>query len=144
MDLNYLAKLEADPTRSGSAGFLATFPDVPEAIASGPTREAALAEAREALLAGLITYVERGLPLPPARAKRGEPVALDATASLKLAVLDAFRSAGISRVELARRLGKAETEARRILDPDHATKLPALEAALAALGKRVVLSVEDA
>jgi antitoxin HicB len=45
---------------------------------------------------------------------------------------------------LARRLGKAETEAHRILDPDHHTKAPALEEALAIFGKRAVVSVLDA
>jgi len=44
----------------------------------------------------------------------------------------------------ARRIGKAETEAYRVLDPDHATKLASLEAALRALGKEVVISVKDA
>ena len=46
--------------------------------------------------------------------------------------------------ELARRMGKSDNEPHRILDPDHPTKLPALEAALAALGKAVIVSVRDA
>ncbi|WP_335924657.1 hypothetical protein [Rhizobium aouanii] len=32
--------------------------------------------------------------------------------------------AGISHSELARRMGKSEKEARRLLDPDVSTKLP--------------------
>lgn len=35
-------------------------------------------------------------------------------------------------------------EARRILDPDHATSLPRLEAALQALGRRLVVGVAAA
>ena len=46
--------------------------------------------------------------------------------------------------ELAKRLGKDAKEIRRILDPDHATKIPALVAALAALGRRLVVGVEAA
>jgi antitoxin HicB len=56
-------------------------------------------------------------------------------------VLEAFAAAGITKSELARRIGKDEKEVRRILDPKHPTKLPALIAALRALGKRLVVGV---
>jgi antitoxin HicB len=62
----------------------------------------------------------------------------------KLAVLEAFRDAGITKAELARRLDKDEKEVRRILDPRHSTKLPALTEALHALGRRLVVAVEKA
>ncbi|WP_312867225.1 hypothetical protein [Rhizobium leguminosarum] len=52
---------------------------------------------------------------------------------MKIAIIEAFREAGISRTELARRMGKNEKEARRLLDdPDVSTKLPLLVGALAA------------
>ena len=59
-------------------------------------------------------------------------------------LVEAFQAAGISKAEFARRLGKAVTEAQRILDPDHPTKLAALTDALSVLGKEVVVSVKDA
>jgi len=62
----------------------------------------------------------------------------------KLAVLDAFRETGIVKSDLARRMGKDEKEIRRILDPRHATKLPALTAALEAMGQRLIVAVEKA
>ena len=62
----------------------------------------------------------------------------------KLAVLEAFAEADISKTELARRLDKDEKEVRRILDPRHPTKLPTLMDALRALGKRLVVAVEKA
>jgi hypothetical protein len=43
-----------------------------------------------------------------------------------------------------RRMGKDEKEIRRILDPKHPTKLPAMVEALRALGKRLVVGVEEA
>jgi antitoxin HicB len=46
--------------------------------------------------------------------------------------------------ELAGRIGKDEKEVRRILDPKHLTKLPALTVALRALGKRLVVGVAEA
>jgi antitoxin HicB len=47
-------------------------------------------------------------------------------------------------VALAKKLGKAETEVRRMLDPYHQTKLPAIEAGLKALGMRLVVSIAEA
>jgi len=72
------------------------------------------------------------------------PVAVAADVAAKLAVLQAFAEAGISKVELARQLGKDEKEVRRILDPRHPTKLPTLTEALRALGKPLVVAVEEA
>jgi antitoxin HicB len=41
-------------------------------------------------------------------------------------------------------MAKNEKEIRRILDPKHPTKLPAMAEALRALGKRLVIGVEEA
>jgi len=86
------------------------------------------------------------LPLPRAKARGAElvPVAVAPDVAAKLAVLEAFGEAGITKSDLARRIGKDEKEVRRILDPRHPTKLPALTAALRALGKRLVVAVEAA
>lgn len=142
MDYIYWARLEADP----DGGFVVTFPDVPEAISSGESERTARANGAEALGLALRGIVADGRPLPAA-ATRGKDllaIPVDADTALKLAVIEAFRAARISKSELGRRMGRAENEARRILDPDHATKLPALREALAVLGKEIVVSVRDA
>jgi antitoxin HicB len=46
--------------------------------------------------------------------------------------------------ELAKRLGVSETVVRRMLDPKHNTKPERIQAALGALGKRIVVRFEDA
>ena len=46
--------------------------------------------------------------------------------------------------DLARRLGWAETQLRRVLDPRRRSRLEDIEAALGALGKRLVIEVENA
>jgi len=123
-----------------------SFPDVPGAITQGRGQADARAMAEEALGLVLLDYLERGKPLPKSRAKsRGlVEVAIPPDVAAKLAVLEAFAAAGISKSELARRIGKDEKEVRRILDPRHPTKLPALTAALRALGKRLVVGVTEA
>jgi antitoxin HicB len=123
-----------------------TFPDVPEVVTQGRGQADALAMAEEALGLALLAYLGSGRPLPKRRAKNRELVEVSVAPDVaaKLAVLESFIAAGITKSELARRIGKDEKEVRRILDPKHATKLPALTAALRALGKRLVVGVAEA
>ncbi len=140
--LKYWARFEPGDEH----GIVVSFPDVPEAITQGVDEADARAQAEEALGLALLTYPQRGLPLPDA-AHRGEglvPVPVAADDAAKIAVLDAWRAAGIGKSEFARRIGKDEKEARRILDPMHPTKLPVLADALRALGRRLVIAVEAA
>jgi antitoxin HicB len=64
------------------------------------------AQAEEALGLALLTYPERGLPLPKPRAK-GRGLAMVGVApdvAAKLAVLEAFAAAGIAKSEVGRRM----------------------------------------
>ena len=56
----------------------------------------------------------------------------------------AMKQAGMTNVELARKLGCDERAVRRMLAPRHPTKLPRIQDALDVLGKRLVVSVEEA
>jgi len=123
-----------------------SFPDVPEAITEGKGEADARTQAQEALGLALLTYPARNLPLPKPRAKGSElvPIAVEAAVAAKLAFLDVFREAGISKSEFGRRIGKDEKEVRRLLDPKHATKLGTLTEALSVLGQRLIISVDAA
>jgi antitoxin HicB len=127
-------------------GLVVSFPDVPEAITQGEDRRDAIFQAEEALGLALLSYVRRGLPLPEARASDRElvEIAVAPDVAAKLAILEAFAEADISKSELARRLGKDEKEIRRILDPFHPTKLATLIAALAILGRQLRVSMVNA
>ncbi|MBB4301249.1 antitoxin HicB [Rhodobium orientis] len=131
-------------------GFTITFPAVPEAIGAGDDRAETLEVGIEVLTDALLTYVELGRDIPsPNAGPEGGPaptdhVAIPAPVAAKLAVWQAWKESGISKTEFADRLGVVKSEVQRILDPDHPTKLPKLEAALAVLGKRLVVSVEAA
>lgn len=63
------------------------------------------------------------------------------TTALKAAVYVSMREQGVSKSELARRMGAHEKEARRMLDPHQQTKVPTLERALAVLGRRATIAV---
>jgi antitoxin HicB len=120
-----------------------TFPDVPEAVTQGRNETDARAMAEVALGLVLLAYLKRGKPLPKPRSRSRNlvEIAVAPDAAAKLAVLESFAAAGITKSELARRIGKNEKEVRRILDPKHPTKLPALIGALRALGKRLMIGV---
>ena len=103
----------------------------------------ARAMAADALGVALLIYIEQDRRLPEP-GQGDSMIAPDADIAAKIAVIESFKAAGISQSELARRMGKDEKEARRILDPNHATKLPLLAEALAVLGKRLVIGLEAA
>jgi antitoxin HicB len=136
----YPARFTAD---KHDGGYVVTFRDLPEAITQGDTLDECLDEAAGALQAAIEGRIMDGLDIPAATApKRGErPVAVPVQTALKAALYLAMREAGITRVELARRLHIDEKEARRMLDPHHATKAERLEHALAMLGKHAELRV---
>jgi antitoxin HicB len=138
----YLAKFE----RGQDHGIVVSFPDVPEAITEGGDAADAYAQAEEALGLALLTYPARGLPLPEPRTRGADlkPVVVEPEIAAKLAVIETVRQAGITKSEFARRIGKDEKEARRILNPRHATKLSTLTAALREMGQRLVIDVEPA
>ena len=81
----------------------------------------------------------------PSKAKAGEHlIALPIDTAAKAALYMAIRESGLSKVELAAQLRCDEKEVRRLLDPYHPSKLPRMEEALEALGKKLLLSMEDA
>jgi antitoxin HicB len=139
----YRASFESGDRRGN---IVVTFPDVPEVVTQGRGEVDARAMAEEALGLGLLSYLVRGesLPKPRAKGRNLVDIAVAPDVAAKLAVLESFAAAGISKSELARRIGKDEKEVRRILDPKHPTKLRALTAALRALGKRLVVGVVEA
>ncbi len=55
-----------------------------------------------------------------------------------------MRERGISNTALAKRLGVTETVVRRMLNPKYGTKPEKIQAALAVLGKRIVVMFADA
>lgn len=126
-----------------SGGFLARFPDFPEALTDGDTRAEALSQAIDCLEEALAGRITRRDPVPEPSPARGRPlVAPGALIAAKAALYVAMRAAGISNVALAAQLGIAEGEVRRMLDPHHATKIGRLEEALYILGRRLIVSVQ--
>lgn len=127
-------------------GFFVRFNDLPEALTGGDDMEDSLKQAADCLAEALAGRIRRGDPIPaPSRLKRGQhPIGVPLYLAPKLALYLAFREQGLRNTDLAKRLGVSETVVRRMLDPRHDTKPARMQAALKALGKRIVVSFEDA
>jgi antitoxin HicB len=121
-------------------GFVVTFLDIPEAITQGEDIPEALQQAANCLEEAMVGRIRRREDTPEAspRGAGQYAVALPAHTAAKTALYLALRQAQLSQVELAAWLNCDEKEARRLLDPRHASKLSRIAAALAVLGQQCV------
>lgn len=139
---NYPAEIERDE----DGRFVVSFPDFGWGATDGATRDEALAEAADLLRELISTAMREGRTLPaPSRSGRRRPLVVPPVQiALKAALYEAYREAGISQRRLARDLGIAESEVRRMLNPEHATKAATIERVLRRLGKRIAVTVGKA
>ncbi len=123
-----------------------TFRDIPEAITQGNGEKDALWQAADCLEEAIAGRIANGREIPKrSREARGERlIPVPAPMAAKAALYLAMGEAGMTNVQLARRLGCDEKEVRRMLDPRHPTKLPRIKEALEVFGKRLVVGVEEA
>ncbi|EMA1799344.1 type II toxin-antitoxin system HicB family antitoxin [Cronobacter turicensis] len=132
--MRYPVTFDCDET--GCAVF---FPDIPEAMTGGDTREEALEMAQDALVTAFDFYFEdrREIPAP---SSQGEAfVEVPASVAAKVLLLNAVVQRGVSNAELARMIDTRPQEITRILDLHHSTKIDTIQKALAALGKSLEL-----
>ena len=140
--LQYPARLKADK----SGGYVVTFRDVPEAITQGDGLNDALHRAQDALETAMEFYFDDQRPVPmPSAPKRGERlVTLPVSESLKVLLLNEMVRQAIRPAELARRKHTARQEINRITTLRHAPKVDRVAEALAALGKRLSVTLNAA
>ena len=139
---NYPADIERDE----DGRYVVAFPDFGWGATDGGTLDEALHEARDLLRELIAATIRDGMDLPnPSSASERFPLIVPPVPiALKAALYQAFREAAISQRGLARDLGVAESEVRRMLNPDHATKAASIDRALRRLGKRVSVTVGEA
>ena len=133
--------MQLDAAEEG--GFIVTFPDFSVGVTQGDDRDKALAHAADLLETMVANYMAEGWHLPEPSPARGRPlVRLAPLVAAKAEVFRAMRQAGIDKAELARRLGLAAKDVDRLFSIHHKTRLDQIEAALAGLGRRLVVGVE--
>jgi antitoxin HicB len=153
-----------EPDDNGT--WLVICPDLPEVTTWGEDQEDALRHAADAIEEALAARMAHREPLPepsrrPAmvvstgRRKLNLPIAAKPKAAIwipalpplteaKVALYRAAHSAGISKAELGRRLGWHAPQIDRLFDLNHHSRIEQIDQALRALGKRLVLSVQNA
>lgn len=133
------------PEENGQ-GYWVNFPDLPEALTGGDDLQDAIRQAADCLAEAIAGRIARGNEVPaPSKPKRGQRlVGVPLYLAPKLALYLAMRENAVTRTSLAKKLGVSETVVRRMLNPKHATKPEKIQAALAQLGKRLVVVFEDA
>ncbi|VWC78788.1 Antitoxin HicB [Burkholderia aenigmatica] len=138
--LRYPARFEPDEE---DGGYVVTFRDIPEAITQGDTLDEARSMGADALLTAMDFYFEDKRSVPaPSKAKKGEElIALPASVSAKVMLLNEMLAQGVTPSELARRMGTRPQDVNRIMDLGHTTKIDTIAEAFEAIGRHLELSV---
>jgi antitoxin HicB len=125
---------------------IARVPDVPGTMTVGGNRAEALERVRGAIIVMLAARMQDHQPIPrPSKAARAQRVTLlSPLVAAKLSLYEAMRARRVAQSDLAQKLGWDAARVRRVLDLRRRSKLEDIEAALGALGKRLVIDVADA
>lgn len=139
---DYAIRLEQD-TAPGLAVYCR---DLPQFHSYGDDEQHAMVMAIDGIETTLSIYVDERKSIPAASpAEAGEHVVhLPAVTVAKIALWNAMMDQGMRKADLCRALGVSQTQGDRLVDFLHTSKMEQLEAALAALGKRLSVSVEAA
>ncbi|WP_192559511.1 type II toxin-antitoxin system HicB family antitoxin [Pseudomonas allokribbensis] len=121
--------------------------EIPEMHAAGDTLEEVLDGAIEVMETAFSIYVDdrRLIPTGDAEEQDGDAVLrLPALTAAKVALWNTLLESGMSKAELARRLGVQRPQVDRLVDFLHHSKIESVERALQQLGRWILLSVEAA
>jgi antitoxin HicB len=138
MDIRYPATVEAQV----DGGYLVQFVDLPDTFTEGQTKEEALFNAAEVLSAMLAWRLDEAKDVPPPSRKLRGVYYIAPDAKTQAAMLLRLARGERSLSELARALETSWPSAKRLEDPTHWPSLKTLDRAAAALGKRLVLTLE--
>jgi antitoxin HicB len=138
MDIRCPATVERQPDGS----YLVQFVDLDDTFTEGKTKEEALFNAAEVLSGMLAWRLDEGKNVPPPSQKVKGAHYIAPDAKTQAAMLLRLARAERSLSDLARALETSWPAAKRLEDPMHWPSLKTLDKAAAALGKRLVLTLE--
>jgi antitoxin HicB len=139
---DYAIRFEKD----GKSGVAVFCRDLPELNSYGDDEAHALSEAVDAIETTLSIYVDERRAIPEASpAQPGEQVIyLPAVTVAKIVLWNTMIERDMRKADLRRLLGVHQVQGDRLVDFLHTSKMEQIEAALAAMGKRLNVSVEAA
>lgn len=122
-----------------------TLPDIGYGATQGDALEEALHQAEDLLEEAVLGMMANDKEVPSPSRARGRPiVGLPALTAAKLELYRAMRATGLSKDQLVARLNWTPSQVTRPFDGRRAARLDKVEAALAALGRRLVVTSEAA
>jgi len=129
-------------TPDGS-GYMVTFPDVPEAISYGETKEEAIDLAYDCLITALDFYFDdmRRVPTPSNAGKKHHVVALPPSVAIKVELLNEMVRQRVKQADLARLMKLSPTQVNRMVNLRQATKVDTIGLAFQKLGKSLEFHV---
>jgi antitoxin HicB len=132
-------------TRQDNGWWLVRFPGIPEALTEGETQTEARANAVDCVIAALEGYLKAGRPLPRQGVSHSgrDRAVLPSLVTAKLAVYQALRARGWSKLKLAKELGMPENSMRRLLDLRHNSHMWIIDEALAKMDAELAIDLPD-
>ena len=136
---------EEEWAATGREAYTVTFPDVYGATTGGWSWEEALENAEDALVAALGShyYMDWDIPLPSPVKEGQQPIAPRPVAAAKVALNAAMRKRGVTRADLAEKLGITEPAAYKLCDPDHYSHISSIDRALKVVGICLVVEAVE-
>ncbi|MDE2788138.1 MAG: type II toxin-antitoxin system HicB family antitoxin [Chloroflexota bacterium] len=126
----------------GGWGFVVSFPDIYGANTGGKTFKESIILAEDCMVVALSAYIdlERDLPTPSPFQEGQELLTVQPLIAAQLDLYTAMREQGISRANLAERLGISIEDAARLLSLDYCTPIGEVLQALRAVGCETAVS----
>jgi antitoxin HicB len=138
MMLSYPIKLIPDDNDT----LLATSPDFPELTTFGDDQDDALMHAMDALEEAIASRIADREDIP--RPSRGKlRVTLPTQTAMKVLLYQAMAEQGLKKSDLARRLAWHSPQVDRLFDLRHASRVDQMDAAFAAIGRRLEVGVGE-
>ena len=127
-----------------ASGVWLSSPDLPEMNGSGDDLSEARADALNGMESTFSLYVDQRRKIPLASDVQGAELVLDlpVLTVAKIMLWNAMLEQGVSRQELAGRLGCSRQAVDRLVDFLHASKIEQVERALGALNCRLALILQ--
>lgn len=140
---DYAIRFEQDESAPGVAVFCR---DLPELNSYGDDREHAIRQAVDAIETTLSIYVDQRRAIPEASAPHIDEhvVHLPTVTVAKIALWNEMVRRDMRKADLCRLLGVNPVQVDRLVDFLHTSKMDQVEAALAALGLRLLVKVQAA
>lgn len=126
-------------SKADEGGFFVEFPDIPEALTQGETKEEAMVNALDALVTAFEFYFEDGEEIPEPGIIKEDYVELPLSVEAKILMLNAFVESKLTQSELAARMDVKKQEVTRLFDLKHSTKIDTIQKAVNSLGHRMEL-----